>query len=159
MPLEGLPPVDGRRAGYILGQSKQNQQAGVADEGGWWPAFDSNEAALDFLLRAIERAGYTPGQDVAISLDIAATDFGRKGEYSLARDGRRIDSDGLAEMLRAESARHTPLAWLSRAEVVQLGGMLVFALPGSPRAAQQCMDMLQPLLAHALAMLDGRPHP
>ena len=37
--------------------------------------------------------------------------------------------------------------------------VLVFALPGSPRAAQQCMDMLQPLLAHALAMLAGRPHP
>lgn len=67
--------------------------------------------------------------------------------------------DGLAEMLRSESAKHTPLAWLSRAEVVQVGGMLVFALPGSPRAAQQCMDMLSPLLAHALAMLDGRPHP
>lgn len=67
--------------------------------------------------------------------------------------------DGLAEMLRSESAKHTPLAWLSRAEVVQVGGMLAFALPGSPRAAQQCMDMLSPLLAHALAMLDGRSHP
>ncbi|TAM04190.1 MAG: bifunctional molybdenum cofactor biosynthesis protein MoaC/MoaB, partial [Rhodanobacter sp.] len=43
---------------------------------------------------------------------------------------RRIT--GLAEMFRSESARHTPLAWLSRAEVVQVGGMLVFALPGSP---------------------------
>lgn len=67
--------------------------------------------------------------------------------------------DGLAEMLRSESAKHTPMAWLSRAEVVQVGGMLAFALPGSPRAAQQCMDMLSPLLAHALAMLDGRSHP
>lgn len=67
--------------------------------------------------------------------------------------------EGLAEMLRSESAKHTPLAWLSRAEVVQVDNMLVFALPGSPRAAQQCMDMLKPLLAHALAMLDGRPHP
>jgi len=63
--------------------------------------------------------------------------------------------EGLAEMLRSESAKHTPLAWLSRAEVVQLDGMLVFALPGSPRAAQQCMDMLQPLLAHALAVGPG----
>jgi molybdopterin biosynthesis enzyme MoaB len=36
--------------------------------------------------------------------------------------------------------------------------MLVFALPGSPRAAQQCMDILAPLLGHALAMIDGRPH-
>ena len=66
---------------------------------------------------------------------------------------------GLAEMLRSESAKHTPLAWLSRAEVVQIGSMLVIALPGSPRAAQQCMDMLAPLLAHALAMIDGGAHP
>ncbi|MCW4454849.1 bifunctional molybdenum cofactor biosynthesis protein MoaC/MoaB [Flavobacterium sp. MXW15] len=70
--------------------------------------------------------------------------------------GRRVE--GLAEMIRSESARHTPLAWLSRAEVVQVGGMLVVALPGSPRAAQQGMDILAPLLAHALAMIDGRPH-
>lgn len=70
---------------------------------------------------------------------------------------RRIS--GLAEMFRVESARHTPLAWLSRAEVVQVGQMLVFALPGSPRAVQQGMDILAPLLAHALAMLDGQAHP
>lgn len=65
---------------------------------------------------------------------------------------------GLAEMFRSESARHTPLAWLSRAAAVQVGRMLVFALPGSPRAAQQGMDILAPLLAHALAMMDGKPH-
>ena len=38
--------------------------AGVADEGGWWPAFDTNEEALEMLVRAIERAGYTPGDEV-----------------------------------------------------------------------------------------------
>jgi enolase len=85
--------------------------AGVADEGGWWPAFASNEQALDFLLRAIERAGFAAGQDVAISLDIAATDFGREGRYSLARDARRIDSDGLCEML---------LGWLARYPIVAI---------------------------------------
>ncbi|KAG1316735.1 hypothetical protein G6F46_015316 [Rhizopus delemar] len=47
-------------------------------------------------------------------------------------------------MVRALSAQHTPMAWLSRAEVVQLGGMLVFALPGSPKAAAQCLDILAP---------------
>ena len=62
-------------------------------------------------------------------------------------------------MFRSESAKHTPLAWLSRAEVVQVGGMLVFALPGSQRAAKQGMDILAPLLAHALAMVDGEGHP
>ena len=65
---------------------------------------------------------------------------------------------GLAEMLRSQGAQHTPFAWLGRGDVVQVGGMLVFALPGSPRAAKQSMDMLAPLLAHALAMIDGQPH-
>jgi enolase len=72
---------------------------GVADEGGWWPAFDSNEQALDALLRAIESAGLVPGEDAAFSLDIAASQFGRAGEYRLARDGRVLDSDGLIELL------------------------------------------------------------
>ena len=52
---------------------------GVADEGGWWPAFSSNEEALDTLMIAIERAGFTPGEDAAISLDVAASEFGRDG--------------------------------------------------------------------------------
>ena len=55
---------------------------GVADEGGFWPAFDSNEQALDYLLRAIEGAGRVPGDEIAISLDIAATDFYRDGHQS-----------------------------------------------------------------------------
>jgi molybdopterin biosynthesis enzyme MoaB len=62
---------------------------------------------------------------------------------------------GLAQMVRALSAQHTPMAWLSRAEVVQLGNMLVFALPGSPKAAAQCLDILAPVLGHALAMVEG----
>ncbi|MDH2158572.1 molybdopterin-binding protein, partial [Stenotrophomonas sp. GD03657] len=65
---------------------------------------------------------------------------------------------GLAQMVRALSAQHTPMAWLSRAEVVQLGNMLVFALPGSPKAAAQCLDILAPVLGHALAMVEGGGH-
>jgi enolase len=84
---------------------------GVADEGGYWPAFTSNEQALDFLVRAIERAGFIPGDDLAISLDIAATDFGRDGRYRLARDDREVDADGLAEML---------LGWLARYPIVAI---------------------------------------
>lgn len=49
-------------------------------------------------------------------------------------------------------------SWLSRAEAVQVGRMLVFALPGSVRALEQDMEMLTPLLAHAVAMMDGVPH-
>ncbi len=84
---------------------------GVADEGGFWPAFDSNEQGLDYLVRAIEGAGFTPGDDVAISLDIAATDFGKNGRYELAKDGKVVDSDGLSEML---------LGWLDRYPIVAI---------------------------------------
>ena len=52
--------------------------AGVADEGGWWPSFATNEQALDTLVRAIERAGFRPGEQVGIALDIAASEFGRE---------------------------------------------------------------------------------
>lgn len=84
---------------------------GVADEGGWWPAFDSNEAGLDYLVRAIDKAGYVPGEHVAISLDIAATDFHRDGRYRLARDGRELDSDAWSDML---------LGWLDRYPIVAI---------------------------------------
>jgi enolase len=81
---------------------------GVADEGGWWPAFPSNEAALDALKRAIERAGFHPGEDVAISLDVAASEFGRGGRYRLALDGRELDRDALIDMLLGWCA-HYPI--------------------------------------------------
>lgn len=66
---------------------------------------------------------------------------------------------GLAEMLRAEGSRHTPLAWLSRAGAALVERTLVVSLPGSPRAVEQGMAVLAPLLAHARAMLDGGAHP
>lgn len=72
---------------------------GVADEGGWWPSFNTNEEALDMLVRAIERAGYTPGDEVSIALDVAASEFGRNGKYRLGLEGRELDRDGLGEML------------------------------------------------------------
>ena len=73
--------------------------AGVADEGGWWPAFETNEAALESVVRAIEDAGLTPGSDMAISLDIAATTLVEDGRYRLARDGRALDGDDMTGML------------------------------------------------------------
>jgi enolase len=79
---------------------------GVADEGGWWPAFSSNEEALDTLTRAIEAAGFTPGHEVAISLDIAASEFGSRGRYRLGLEKRELDSDGLAEYLLGWCARY-----------------------------------------------------
>ena len=69
-----------------------------------------------------------------------------------------VDVEGIADMFRSESRHYTSLAWLSRARAVRIGRMLVVALPVSPRAARQGFDILAPLLAHAVAMMDGAGH-
>ena len=86
-----------RHAG--LAMAARGSSLGVADEGGWWPDFASNEEALATLVEAIERAGFAPGEQVAIALDIAASDFGRAGRYTLGLDAKALDSDGLIELL------------------------------------------------------------
>jgi len=83
---------------------------GVADEGGWWPAFENNEQALDALMFSIERAGLTPGDDVAISLDVAASEFTKGGLYRLGLEKRELDRDGLAELLLGWCARYPILS-------------------------------------------------
>ncbi len=59
---------------------------GVGDEGGFAPVLPGNEAAIDFVLRAVERAGYRPGEDVFLALDAAASEFGERGRYRLRAD-------------------------------------------------------------------------
>jgi len=86
-----------RHAGLVMRARGSN--LGVADEGGWWPDFASNEQALSTLVEAIERAGYAPGEQVAIALDIAASELGRGGRYALGLDAKELDSDGLIELL------------------------------------------------------------
>ena len=86
-----------RAAGALL--KKAGTLQGVADEGGYWPAFSTNEQALDTLMQAIIDAGFRPGEEVGISLDIAASEFGSRGRYELALDGRSLDSDAMIEML------------------------------------------------------------
>ena len=83
-----------RAAGAIM--KERGHLAGVADEGGWWPVFRSNEEALETLVLAIEKAGEKPGERVVISLDIAASEFGADGRYRLALEDRELDS---AEMI------------------------------------------------------------
>jgi enolase len=74
---------------------------GLADEGGFWPEFRSNEEAFEIFLRAVERAGYTPGQEVSLSLDVAASDLydEKSGTYSLRSENRRFDGDAWQELL------------------------------------------------------------
>jgi enolase len=98
-----------RAAGELMRDA--GKLAGVADEGGWWPAFDTNEEALDWLVRAIERAGFAPGPQVAISLDVAASELGANGRYRLGLEGRDLDSDGMIELL---------LGWLDRYPIVSI---------------------------------------
>lgn len=84
-------------AGDIM--ARRGKLAGVADEGGWWPVFDSNEEALETLVEAIELAGEKPGERIVISLDVAASEFGRDGRYQLALEDREMDSGALIELL------------------------------------------------------------
>lgn len=96
-------------AGRIMADA--GKLAGVADEGGYWPDFDTNEEAMETLVRAIEGAGFTPGQEVSISLDIAASEFGENGKYTLAKDDRTLSSEELCAML---------VDWMERYPVVSI---------------------------------------
>jgi len=98
-----------RSAGKLLADT--GRLYGVADEGGFWPAFDTNEEGLETLVLAIERAGYIPGHDVGISLDIAATQFCRDGRYWLGLEKREFDADGLGELL---------CSWIDRFPIVSI---------------------------------------
>jgi len=98
-----------RHAGLLM--SQRGSLFGVADEGGWWPDFSSNEQALEMLVLAIERAGFVPGEQVAIALDIAASEFGRQGQYRLGLDSQELDSDGMIEML---------LRWVEKYPIVSI---------------------------------------
>ncbi len=84
-------------AGSLM--KRRGKLAGVADEGGWWPNFDSNAEALETLVQAIELAGEKPGERVVISLDIAASEFGSQGRYRLALENRELDTEQMISML------------------------------------------------------------
>lgn len=79
--------------------AQRGKLAGVADEGGVWPDFSANEEALEELTRAIETAGFKPGVDIGIALDIAASSFFRDGAYVLALEGRRLTTDQMVALL------------------------------------------------------------
>lgn len=79
---------------------------GVADEGGWGPWLESNEAALRILTTAIEQSGYRPGEQVSIALDVAATHFHHDGVYRLRSEGRDLTSAGMAGLLDEWSRRY-----------------------------------------------------
>ena len=71
----------------------------VGDEGGFAPDLDSNEAALEVIIRAIETAGYVPGRDIMLGLDIASTEFYRDGRYVLASENKSLSADEFLDYL------------------------------------------------------------
>ena len=84
---------------------------GVGDEGGFAPDLKSNEEALTLLIQAIESAGYEAGADVALALDVAATELFKSGTYDLAGEGKTYDAEGLAAMYEG---------WLDKYPIVSI---------------------------------------
>lgn len=120
--------------------------AGVADEGGFWPVFETNEEALETLLRAIEKSGHRPGEDVAISLDIAASEFGKNGQYRLSRDGVEMNSDALGDLV---------LGWLKAYPIVAVEDPLgEDDIAGLVRFTQLAGDQVQ-IIADDAAVTDA----
>ncbi|MEO7760738.1 MAG: phosphopyruvate hydratase [Casimicrobiaceae bacterium] len=101
-----------RAAGTLL--RERGVLAGVADEGGHWPSFGSNEEALETMVLAIARAGFDAGSEIGISLDIAASELRVRGDepfYRLALESRELDSEAMIEML---------CGWLDRYPIVSI---------------------------------------
>ena len=82
----------------------------VGDEGGFAPDLPSNEAAIEVILEAIDKAGYRAGEQVWIALDAASSEFHEQGEYYLASENRRFDAAGFAEVLADWVARYPILS-------------------------------------------------
>ena len=96
-------------AGARLG--KRGTLQGVADEGGWWPTFKSNEEGLEELVGAIADAGFEPGTDVGIALDVAASQLYRAGNYYFSLENRILKPEQLHAML---------LRWIERYPIVSI---------------------------------------
>ncbi len=71
----------------------------VGDEGGFAPDLPSNEAALEVIIEAVERAGYRLGEQIWLGLDVASSEFHRDGRYDLASEGRNLDAAGFVDYL------------------------------------------------------------
>jgi enolase len=104
----------------------------VGDEGGFAPDLSSNEAALELLMTAITEAGYVPGRDIHLALDVASSEFYREGQYVLDAEGRAFDSAEFADYLAGIVDRYPVLSiedgmseddWNGWAELTQrIGG-------------------------------------
>jgi enolase len=86
---------------------EQGMNTAVGDEGGFAPNLPSNRAALDTIMVAIERAGFTPGGEILLGLDVASSEFYSDGVYNLESEGKTYDAAGFSAFL-AELAFANP---------------------------------------------------
>jgi enolase len=107
----GFPSyAEALRAGVETYQALKRVIAGsglstnVGDEGGFAPDLPTNESAIDLLIEGIEAAGYQPGEEIAIALDVAATEIHREGRYTL--EGRDLKSEEMIEFLVGLASNH-----------------------------------------------------
>ena len=90
---------------------QRSLSSGVGDEGGFAPALESNEEALQLVVAAIEQAGYRPGEDVSLALDVAASELYSDGVYRLEGEGRTLTREELVELYEG---------WVRRYPVVSI---------------------------------------
>ncbi|CUS55657.1 Enolase [hydrothermal vent metagenome] len=86
--------------------SDAGHNTNVGDEGGFAPNLASTDEAIGFVMKAIEKAGYKPGEDMALALDAASTEFYKNGKYELAGEGKSLGSDEFAAYLADLCARY-----------------------------------------------------
>ena len=88
--------------------SERGLSTAIGDEGGFAPNLASNEEALQLLMEAIEKTGLTPGTEMALTMDVASTEFYRDGKYALDGEDRQLSSAGMVELL-ADLAERYPI--------------------------------------------------
>jgi enolase len=112
MPVAAGTIADGVRIGSEVFHTlrKELHDAGhatnVGDEGGFAPNLKSADEALAFIVRSIEKAGYRPGEEVALALDPASSEFYENGRYVLAGEGKTLDGDGIVRYYQDLAARY-----------------------------------------------------
>lgn len=84
----------------------RNLNTALGDEGGFAPDLESNAVALDLIMEAIEASAYTPGEDIALAMDVAASEFYEKGSYRLEGEDRSLSSEQMAKELAALADRY-----------------------------------------------------
>lgn len=112
MPVSAESMSDAIRMGAEVFHAlkKQLQGAGlntnVGDEGGFAPNIESADAALGFIMKAIEAAGYAPGEDIVLALDAASSEFHKNGKYVLSGEGKTLDDEGMVKYYEDLVARY-----------------------------------------------------